>query len=183
MRLRGAETSGRGRGIVRRRPRLDGRQQVKDLRRVPIFARCSRAELGLIDFLMCETQIPPGRVLVREGLPADQMLLVVSGRACISRGGEALGIAGPGTCVAGRELRARSANTVTMTTVTQMVVRVASAAEFRSLTHALPQVEFFGPCGELVLGDQLTLRPPPAAEATRLLRPRESTQLVMGGRR
>ena len=113
---------------------------MKDLRRVPIFARCSRAELGLIDFLMCETQIPPGRVLVREGLPADQMLLVVSGRACISRGGEALGIAGPGTCVAGRELRARSANTVTMTTVTQMVVRVASAAEFRSLTHALPQV-------------------------------------------
>jgi CRP-like cAMP-binding protein len=145
MRLRGAGTTGRARATVRHRSRYDGRQQVKDLGRIPIFARCNPSELRLVDILMCETHIPPGCVLVREGLPADQMLVVVSGRARLARGGEALGIAGPGACIAGRELRARNMNTLTMTADTPMVVRVASAAELRSLVLALPRVAFFGP--------------------------------------
>jgi CRP-like cAMP-binding protein len=128
---------------------------VKDLRQIPIFARCSRVELELIDFLMCETQIPPGRVLVQEGLPAGQMFMVVSGRACISHGGETLGIAGPGTCVAGREMRARIPNRSTVTALTPMVVRVSSAAEFRSLFSALSAVDFFGSSGELVFDEPL----------------------------
>src|SRR5471030_2275086 len=142
MRLRGAGTTGRARATVRHRSRCDGRQQVKDLGRIPIFARCHPSELRLIDILMCETHIPPGCVLVHEGLPANQMLVIASGRACISRGGEILGIANPGTCVAGPELRSRSANTLTMTALTPMVVRVASPADFRSLTRALPWVDF-----------------------------------------
>jgi hypothetical protein len=179
MRLRGAETNRRGRGDVRRRSHYDGRQQVKDLKAIPIFARCNQSELRLIDLLMCETQIPPGCALVREGLPADQMLVITSGRACISQGGETLGIADPGTCVAGRELRSRSANTLTVTALTPMVVRVASPADFRSLMRALPRVNFFGPSGELVFDDALLA--PPRPEAVRRERVREEAQFVMVG--
>jgi len=128
---------------------------VTELSRLPIFAGCNLAERGLIDFLMCETRIPPGRVLVREGLPANQMLVVVSGTARISRGGETLGIAETGTCVAGRELRVGAANSLTMNSVTEMVVLVASAAESRALMEALPNVNFVGPSGELVFDERL----------------------------
>jgi CRP-like cAMP-binding protein len=152
---------------------------VKDLKAIPIFAHCNRSELTLIDSLMCETQIPPGRVLVHEGLPADQMLVITSGRACISQGGETLGIADPGTCLAGRELRSRSANTLTMTALTPMVVRVASPAEFRSLIRALPRVDFFGSSGELVFDEAFLA--PPRPEAVRRERVREELQFVMGG--
>jgi class 3 adenylate cyclase len=149
MRLRGAGTNeaeqGIGQAIGGRRSRVDGRRQAMALRTLSMFAYCSQAELRLLDTLMCEMQVPAGRVLVREGHAADQMLLIISGRARVSRGGETLGTAERGACIGGRELRAETANTVTMTAETPMVVRAASGREVRSLLYALPLVEFVSP--------------------------------------
>jgi hypothetical protein len=128
-----------------RRARRDGREQARALRNLPMFARCTSSELRLLDTLTCECEVQAGRVLVAEGRPADQMLIVVSGRARISRNGETLGIAGPGTCVCGRELRAHAPNPITMRAETSVVVRAVNARELRSLLRAMPLVEFVSP--------------------------------------
>jgi class 3 adenylate cyclase len=145
MRMHRAPRSGNGSSVARRRPPQDGRQVAGALRRLPMFADCNPADLALIDTLTAETQVPAGRVLLREGHQANQMLIVVAGRARISRNGETLGTAGPGACVSGRELRAHAANTVTMTAETPMVLRAASARELASLLFSVPLLEFVSP--------------------------------------
>ena len=145
MGRRRASASGQGHRFGHRRPRLDGRQQVLELAKIPMFSDCTATELKVVDTLTFESEVPAGRVLLREGHPANQMLVVVSGRSRISRAGETLGTAGPGACISGRELRARAANVVTMTAETPMVVRAASARELASLLNAVPLLEFVSP--------------------------------------
>jgi class 3 adenylate cyclase len=109
---------------------------------LPVFAGCTPAQLRRIDGLLCEHSVPAGHVVVYEGRPADQMVLVVSGEARISWGGTTLGFAEPGTCYGGSELRARAANPVTMTAVTDLTVRVAGARDLNALLAVVPQVPF-----------------------------------------
>ena len=123
--------------------RLDGRSQAAALGNLPMFSDCSGAELRVLDTLLCEARVPAGRVLAREGEPAEQMLIVVRGRARICRHGEIIGLAGPGTLVAGRELREHSNNSVTMIAETPMTVRVATARELLSLLDAVPRLDVF----------------------------------------
>ena len=145
MRRHGAPLNGQAQRFSLRKPRLDGRPQAMALRKLPMFSDCSVNELQLVDTLTCESDVPAGRVLIREGHPASQMLVVMSGRARISRAGVTLGTAGPGACISGRELRAHAANSVTMTAETPMVVRAASARELGSLLNSVPLLEFVSP--------------------------------------
>lgn len=110
-----------------------------------MFAGCTHSELRLLDALLTETCVATGRVLVREGHPARQMFIIVSGRARVSRGGETLGTAEPGACISGRELQSRIANTITATAETPMVVRVAGAPELQSLVTVAPRFDFVNP--------------------------------------
>ena len=71
------------------------------------------------------------------------MLIVVRGRARICRQGDIVGLAGPGTLVAGRELREHSNNAVTMIAETPMTVRVATRGELLSLLDAVPRLDVF----------------------------------------
>jgi len=141
VQLRGAQTSGRERGIGGRRVRAEARRHALALGAIAPFAACSLDELVLVDRLTCEVRVAAGRVLVREGRPAGQMLVVVSGQARISQCGETLGIAESGACIGGRELRTRSANPFTMTADTDMVVRAVAARDLGLLLDAAPGLE------------------------------------------
>jgi class 3 adenylate cyclase len=156
-----------GQGIVRRRAQLDGMDQAMALQKIPLFADCSPAQLQLLDRMLCEVRVPQGSILLREGQPADQMLIVVSGLARISRSGETLGTAESGTCFGGRELRGRTPNPVTMTAETPMVVRAASRREFTSLLAAVPLVQLvYPPTIQPCAPDAVAQHPLPA-DATR----------------
>jgi class 3 adenylate cyclase len=167
VRIRGAQTKQQEPRIGRRRPQFESRDKAMALRKIPMFADCSRAQLQLLDSLMCEVPVPRGRVLLREGRPADQMLVIVSGRARISRGAETLGTAEPGACFGGRELRSRTPNPVTMTAETPMVVRAASAREFPSLLTSVPLLEFVGPPAIRLPASETVERRPLPAHSTR----------------
>jgi class 3 adenylate cyclase len=82
---------------------------------------------------------------VREGQLADQMLVVVEGRARVSRFGETIGYAEAGACVGGRELYERRPNVLTMTAETSMVLRAATARDLLSLLSVIPRAEFVRP--------------------------------------
>ena len=127
------------------RPNNDERPPVAGLRALQMFKDCSTAELELVDSLLCEARVHAGRVLVREGQLADQMLVVVEGRARVSRFGETIGYAEAGACVGGRELYERRPNVLTMTAETSMVLRSATARDMLSLLSVIPRAEFVRP--------------------------------------
>jgi class 3 adenylate cyclase len=106
-----------------------------------MFLGCNSAQLRLLDSLLCETRVGAGRVLVREDLPAEQMVLVMDGRARIARHGETFGLADRGAVVGARELRDRTTYAVTMTADTPMTVRVANARELLSVIDLVPDLE------------------------------------------
>ena len=169
MGLRGAQTNGQGQQTGGRRARLEARKHALDLRKIPIFAGCSVAELEVVDRLTCEVRVPPGRVLMREGQRADQMLVVIDGRARVSRRGETLGTAATGSCFGGPELRVRAANRVTMTAETPMVLRAATARELGSLLQAVPLLELVAPPAihlPVTAGQGRRPQPEPAGVAT-----------------
>ncbi len=106
-----------------------------------MFGNCDDAALRLLDSLLCESSAGAGRVLIREDLPATQLLLVMSGRAHISRRGEVFGLAQRGALVGGRELRGRTRYGVTMTAETPMRLRAATARGLASMLALVPTLE------------------------------------------
>jgi hypothetical protein len=117
----------------RRHGRRDGRQQIDALARFPLFAGCTRAELRRIDALTYEIDVPAGRVLVREGQPANQVLFLTAGLGRATRGAATVGCYEPGSCIGGAECAASTVNPDTVTAATTVTLLAAAAHEFRSL--------------------------------------------------
>ena len=140
-------TEEHGPGNRRRTASADARSRVDDLATIPMFAPCRPEQLRRIDRLMCERRVPAGQVLLREGRIADQMILIISGRAGVSQDGTTLGFAERGACFGARELRARAMVPVTVTAQTPVTVRAATARDLSSLLEAAPAVEFLGDPG------------------------------------
>jgi len=132
------------------------------LREIPMFAGCTRAELHQIDRLLCETSVPAGRVIVHEGQPADQFVVIQDGQAFVSRGGVALAAVERGARFGGAELMAGATNRVTVTAVTPMRVRAGTFRELRSLLDAMPHLEIVSPPADLfpLCGPPQTAQPP-----------------------
>jgi CRP-like cAMP-binding protein len=115
------------------RAHRDGREQIEALARFPLFAGCTRAELRRIDALTYELDVPPGRVLVREGAPASQVLFVTAGQVRATRGTATIGSYEPGSCIGAAECAQRAVNPDTVVAETTVTVLASSAHEFRSL--------------------------------------------------
>jgi hypothetical protein len=132
---------GRNEGVVvdrrmfvrRDRRRYDGREQRAALREWPSFAACSGKELALVDSSTYEARIEPGVVLAREQTFPGQITFVLEGWALETAGGAAVALAGPGSCVAGIAAVARTVQPTTVRAQTSMLVRVATAPEYRTL--------------------------------------------------
>jgi len=114
---------------------------VAELRRIPTFSDCTGIELRLLDSLLTEVSVPAGWVLIREDRRADQLVIVMEGRARLCRNGDSLGVAIAGTCVGGHELRTRSMNAVTMIAETPMTLRVAGVREALRIFDIVPRLE------------------------------------------
>ena len=114
--------------------RLDG------LRALEAFAECSDDELERIDSLVTETRIPAGRVIMTEGKPGLEFVVLQEGTATITREGNELGTVGPGAIVGEMalldpELGPRSA---TVTAASDIRALVLNAGEFTSLLRESP---------------------------------------------
>jgi CRP-like cAMP-binding protein len=122
-----------------------------------MLKECSNSELRLLDSLLCEIDVAAGRVLVREDQVGEQMLVVIDGRARVSRHGETLGLAERGAIVRGPALRDPRTEAVTMTADTPMTVGAAGPREMRSILHAVPALEaalWGGPTQHIGVADE-----------------------------
>jgi CRP-like cAMP-binding protein len=83
--------------------------------------------------MTCEVEVPSGRVLVQQGKPADQVLIITVGRGRATRGETRLGTYEPGACLGAREVVEHVPAPVTVTAETPVRVRAATVRAFRSL--------------------------------------------------
>ena len=116
------------------------RAAARRLRTIDLFAGCSPAELARIDSLLTEVHVPAGRVLMSEGAPGRDFVIVIEGTASATRRGKALGEVDAGSFFGELSLLDEQPRTATVTAATPMRIYVLNAFEFRRLLDLSPTV-------------------------------------------
>ena len=124
-------------------PRSMLRKNVKIelLKRVPLFARCSKRELGEIAMLADELDLPTARDLTKEGTSGREFLILVQGEADVVRKGKVVNELGPGDFVGEIALVSGKPRTATVRTRGPARVLVLGASGFRTLMHDVPSIQ------------------------------------------
>jgi CRP/FNR family transcriptional regulator, cyclic AMP receptor protein len=115
--------------------------KIELLKRVPLFERCSRRELGQIAMLADELDLPIARDLTREGAGGFEFIILVEGEADVVRGVRVVNELGPGDFVGEIALVSGKPRTATVRTRGPARVLVISASGFRTLMHDVPSIK------------------------------------------
>jgi CRP-like cAMP-binding protein len=114
------------------------------LRKLDLFADCTRAQLRKIDALTTDLSIPKDAVLIREGSVAREFIVIRTGSAQVTRqmddGVATVANVGPGDFLGEIGLLTGSCRTATATATTDLEVLVCSTGEFRSILEIAPSV-------------------------------------------
>lgn len=105
---------------------------------VPLFATCSKRDLGIIARHMQVVSVPDGTVLMRQGEAGDAFYVILSGSASIVIDGLPFGRAKPGDHVGELALLDPAPRSATVTAVGETVVGALDARTFSAILRDLP---------------------------------------------
>jgi CRP-like cAMP-binding protein len=115
--------------------------KIELLKRVPLFERCSKRELGQIAMLADELDLPGERNLTREGAGGFEFIVLVEGTADVVRNGRVVNELGPGDFVGEIALLTGQPRTATVRTRGPTRVLVLAASGFRVLMREVPSIQ------------------------------------------
>jgi CRP-like cAMP-binding protein len=115
--------------------------KIELLKQVPLFERCSKAELRQVARLVVEVEFPAGRDLTREGDRGKEFFVLLDGRAEVRRRGRVVKELSSGDFLGEIALVADVPRTATVTTLTPGRVLVMTAHDFRALMHDVPSLQ------------------------------------------
>jgi CRP-like cAMP-binding protein len=110
------------------------------LRAVPLFARCSRAEISELAAECDELPVRAGTELTRQGAQGREFMVIVEGTATVTKDGKAIASLGPGDFLGEIALLADVPRTATVTTDEQLVLLVLTDRAFNRVANRLPDV-------------------------------------------
>lgn len=110
------------------------------LAQVPLLSGCTPAEIGLIEKIVDEVDVEPGRVLAQEGRHGGEFFIVVSGTATAARNGQTLATFGPGAFFGEMSLLDGRPRSATVTAQTSMHILVLDPRAFLQLVEKTPTV-------------------------------------------
>lgn len=110
------------------------------LRSVPIFSACSKQELEAIAAEADELTVPAGRELTEEGKTGREFVVLVSGAADVTRGGELVNQLADGDFLGEIALLTGRKRTATVVTTAQSDILVLTERAFRRATDAVPSL-------------------------------------------
>jgi CRP-like cAMP-binding protein len=118
-----------------------GRNAKVDLiKRVPLFARCSKKELAEVAKLADEIDFRAGKELIREGASGREFFVLVDGRVDVRRKGRKINSLGPGDFFGEIALVAKRPRTATVTTAGDVRLLVITAQAFNTLLDHQPRI-------------------------------------------
>lgn len=122
-------------------PHVLGRNaKVEFLKKVPLFAGCSKAELRELAIIADEVNVREGAVLTKEGSTGREFFVLVDGTARVSRGGRKLADLGAGDWVGEIALLTNAPRTATVTATTPLRVLVIGDRRFRDAVETMPSI-------------------------------------------
>jgi CRP-like cAMP-binding protein len=105
--------------------------KVEALKRVPLFAKCTRKELDFIASRTDEVATPAGRQLTKQGAPADSFFVLLDGEVEVSVDGKKRSTLKAGDFFGEISMLDRGVGTATVVTRTPTRLMVMSHSQFR----------------------------------------------------
>jgi CRP/FNR family transcriptional regulator, cyclic AMP receptor protein len=121
--------------------RLGGNQKIDLIRKVPLFARCSRAELKEIALLADEIDLHEGKEMTREGAPGREFFVLLEGTADVKKKSRRVNTLGPGDFFGEIALVSHEPRTATVIATSPVRALVITDRSFRRLLDDAPQVQ------------------------------------------
>jgi CRP-like cAMP-binding protein len=115
--------------------------KVEMLRRVPLFAQCSKRELEEIAGLADEIALQPGRELTREGERGSEFFVVVEGDAVVRRNGRKIDSVRSGDFVGEMSLLSGNPRNATVVAQTALRTLVVTRRDFERLLKTSPTIQ------------------------------------------
>jgi CRP/FNR family transcriptional regulator, cyclic AMP receptor protein len=122
------------------RVRLSRRTKTDLLKRIPLFAGCSRAELEAVSRVADELWLPAGRVLMRQDATGRELFVLVEGEATVERDGAAIGVRRGGDFLGELALVTGRPRTATVTAATDLRTLVITGLDFDRLLRDVPTI-------------------------------------------
>jgi CRP-like cAMP-binding protein len=111
------------------------------IKRVPLFAGCSKRELSEVAAIADELSLPEGRTLTKEGATGHEFLVLVDGAADVRRNGRKVNTLGAGDFLGEIALVTGAPRTATVTTTAPSRMLVITARDFRTLLRKTPSIQ------------------------------------------
>lgn len=115
--------------------------KIELLKRAPLFAHCSKSELGSIALLADEIDMPEGKVLTTEGAPGREFFVLIEGSADVRRKGRKINTMSSGDFFGEIALVADRPTTASVTVTEPSSLLVITATGFRRLLRDAPDVQ------------------------------------------
>lgn len=115
--------------------------KVDLLKRIPLFARCSRRELAKIAAVADEVELPAEKELTREGHAGKEFVVLVDGSARVQQEGRTVNQLGPGDFLGEIALLTRSARTATVTTTSPVTALIITDRAFRGVLQPSTSIQ------------------------------------------
>jgi CRP/FNR family transcriptional regulator, cyclic AMP receptor protein len=114
--------------------------KVELLKKVPLFAGCSKSELRELARTADELDVREGTVLTREGRPGREFFVLIDGTVRVTKKGKTVANLGPGDWLGEIALITDSPRTATATTTSAVDLLVITDRRFRSVVETMPSI-------------------------------------------
>jgi CRP-like cAMP-binding protein len=115
--------------------------KVELIKRVPLFAHCSKKELGLVAQVADEIDLAEGKTLMREGDRGREFFVLVEGSADVRKRNRKVNTLGRGDFFGEIALVSQRPRTATVRTTSPVRALVVTEQSFRSLLDRAPDVQ------------------------------------------
>ena len=114
--------------------------KVELLKRVPLFADCSKSELRALAKSTDEIDLREGTVMTREGRPAREFFVLIEGTARVTKDGQKVAELKGGDWFGEIALITNRPRTATVTATSAVDVLVLTDRRFRTVVETMPTI-------------------------------------------
>lgn len=111
------------------------------LKQVPLFSRCTKAQLAAIAQQSDELSVPEGRPLTRQGERGREFVVLIDGAAEVRKNGRKVATLGAGDFVGEMALITGAPRIATVTTTMPSTLLVLTDRAFRNVLQKMPAVQ------------------------------------------
>jgi CRP-like cAMP-binding protein len=121
--------------------RLGRNEKVELIRKVPLFANCSRRELNEVAAVADEIDLREGKQMTREGAPGREFFVLLEGTADVQKGSRKINALEAGDFFGEIALVSRAPRTATVVATSPVRALVITERSFRRLLERSPEIQ------------------------------------------